>query len=1051
MIVMVVACTALVPAGRPAHAAPAIPTGDHHSTTAAPAGFGRADDGLDGEPVTVPATMAPGSAFDGSTADTSGSGRVGENGRIEPVGVPELYDRTIVRGDTLWDIAIELTGDGLNYPAIWDATDMSGQTPRIDPANPDLIYPGNVVQVPTSLMPGEVITQVFGPDLTHGTDEPAGSEVTDPIPDTTPPSTSPSTPPAPARPATGHAVATTPPAVTASTAMTAEPVPAGQGPSGSLLLLAAGGGGLAAAGGVAVVAARRRSGTETSGRSRRLWWRPARRDRVSGGRFEDSTGHELWPADVLVAGWRSLLPAEPGASQPWCVRWNADLDTLECAWTDDPSRHLPTGHAPTVPGPDSPWAITVKTDRDGVEKQIWSLDRDHVPPEAPADVVPAMVNCASGRGDQQAGDGFFLNLESVGAIAIESSDPDELDPAGVARALLAQMTGGAGLEVHLLGTDLGYSDVRHQVHTDPLQLESQLVQAITANQHLWDQADSIFELRTAGHYHGPTLAVIGPADDLQSCSHLLSLARTSTIPLIVIALGPLSHAWASLMLEPEPDKHTIGFPATGAVLTFDHLSWATPHQTVAVIDVIAGNPTRRVDGADLDPNSRRPHTTSAPATHRPRAGATPAPPTRRPWATGPLTGTTSAPDPGTEDHDLTEGAGFGSVTESPLITAAHDKADDAARNASPAAPTAANDNGPVDHTGDADPVSPDNEPGDETDSWMDDLWDTLADADPTSLADPGAEPRAPREDDESGSEPDTGHADAVGVSGLRLELFGPIRLLERSPDGAGLTEVPVGRSGGLSVGQLSLLAFLGYHGAQPGGGVTTDTIATEFWPTYNPDGTLRHVKPETVKSRIWELRRALAHLIDSGDAKTVLPDASDQRYQLQGVTCDLTELKAAIIRAEANQPGSAEHTETAHRIASLIRPPGLLTPPTGRNAKAMYAWTDNTQTIQHDLTRRLTNILADHANHLTASGLPGQALAILGNARTATPTYTLQLADALVTAYLALDDPLQAETECLAYERQLTTDPRQAEPPPSSPRAKLDAYLNRPPVGTRSS
>ena len=106
-------------------------------------------------------------------------------------------------------------------------------------------------------------------------------------------------------------------------------------------------------------------------------------------------------------------------------------------------------------------------------------------------------------------------------------------------------------------------------------LENHLVTELTANQDLWDEADSMFALRSAGGYDGPTIVVVGPAEQLQHCSHLLSLARAGNVPLAVIALGPLSNAWATFLLEPEPDKHAIRFPAARAVLTFDHLSWVS--------------------------------------------------------------------------------------------------------------------------------------------------------------------------------------------------------------------------------------------------------------------------------------------------------------------------------------------------------------------------------------------------------------------------------------------------------------------------------------------
>jgi hypothetical protein len=199
---------------------------------------------------------------------------------------------------------------------------------------------------------------------------------------------------------------------------------------------------------------------------------------------------------------------------------------------------------------------------------------------------------------------------------------------------------------------------------------------------------------------------------------------------------------------------------------------------------------------------------------------------------------------------------------------------------------------------------------------------------------------------------------------------------------------------------------------------------------------------------MWELRKALAGIIVNADAKNILPDATDQHYQLHGVTCDWHDLEAAITKAEAHQPGTPEHSAAAQTIASLIRAPALLTPPTARHAQTMFAWTDHTQGVIHDTTRRLSVILANHANHLTDHGQPRQALDILAAARAATPTYTCEIADGHVAALLALGDPAQARGECLAYEHQF--DPQIIEtettnPPPSSPRARLNKHLQAQP------
>ena len=50
--------------------------------------------------------------------------------------------RTVVKGDTLWDIAQTVYGDATRWPEIYAAnTDVIG-------ADPDLIFPGQVLRIP---------------------------------------------------------------------------------------------------------------------------------------------------------------------------------------------------------------------------------------------------------------------------------------------------------------------------------------------------------------------------------------------------------------------------------------------------------------------------------------------------------------------------------------------------------------------------------------------------------------------------------------------------------------------------------------------------------------------------------------------------------------------------------------------------------------------------------------------------------------------------------------------------------------------------------------
>ncbi|ODU06733.1 MAG: hypothetical protein ABS81_03705 [Pseudonocardia sp. SCN 72-86] len=56
--------------------------------------------------------------------------------------------RTVVAGDTLWDIAEDATGSGENYHAIFEASKDTVQTTGHKITDPNLIYPGDVVTIP---------------------------------------------------------------------------------------------------------------------------------------------------------------------------------------------------------------------------------------------------------------------------------------------------------------------------------------------------------------------------------------------------------------------------------------------------------------------------------------------------------------------------------------------------------------------------------------------------------------------------------------------------------------------------------------------------------------------------------------------------------------------------------------------------------------------------------------------------------------------------------------------------------------------------------------
>jgi LysM repeat protein len=75
---------------------------------------------------------------------------------------------TVVSGDTLWAIAEQELGDGNRYPEIFDATKDDVQPDGRHLTDPDLIYPGWVVDVPVTV---ETTVPVAPPAETGGVED----------------------------------------------------------------------------------------------------------------------------------------------------------------------------------------------------------------------------------------------------------------------------------------------------------------------------------------------------------------------------------------------------------------------------------------------------------------------------------------------------------------------------------------------------------------------------------------------------------------------------------------------------------------------------------------------------------------------------------------------------------------------------------------------------------------------------------------------------------------------------------------------------------------
>ena len=200
---------------------------------------------------------------------------------------------------------------------------------------------------------------------------------------------------------------------------------------------------------------------------------------------------------------------------------------------------------------------------------------------------------------------------------------------------------------------------------------------------------------------------------------------------------------------------------------------------------------------------------------------------------------------------------------------------------------------------------------------------------------------------------------------------------------------------GLTGARLALLAYLAVAGRTSGGGVGREQIASEFWPEVHSDGTLREVRSDTVKRRVWELRKVLAEVAGVEDGRELL-DGTDGRYGIGDIVCDWHELRAALLLAESQVAGSERWAEAVATMQGLVRAPGLLTPPGASRARSQFSWIDHYEARVQDMTRRVVTVLTDHARILNEAGRHREALQVLGTAREMSDSYPRDVADGMV-------------------------------------------------------
>lgn len=68
---------------------------------------------------------------------------------------PEYRDYTVVKGDTLWDIAHNELNDPFLWPKVWK------ENPEIK--NPDRIYPGQTIKIPLYLLQKQIVPEIKPP------------------------------------------------------------------------------------------------------------------------------------------------------------------------------------------------------------------------------------------------------------------------------------------------------------------------------------------------------------------------------------------------------------------------------------------------------------------------------------------------------------------------------------------------------------------------------------------------------------------------------------------------------------------------------------------------------------------------------------------------------------------------------------------------------------------------------------------------------------------------------------------------------------------------
>jgi nucleoid-associated protein YgaU len=493
-----------------------------------------------------PTAVGPDNEIYAGTVLVLPSDATGLTPREDNSAVPSVEEITVEPGDTLWDLAEELTGDGENWRQAWEVNRGRTEPDGATFTDPSLIRPGWTLSIPNPVG----VNQPEPSPPTSTPSEPA------PMPEPTTPSADAPTPPAPT-------TATTTPASPETAAPTAEPSSTQQNDrpaddASALPVVAYTGGGLLLAG-VSLTALLR---------YRRRQFRHRRPGRVISStppellraESELQSGGSAGSADVswLDRALRSLVQAlarMEGARLP---------DVVAVSMTDDLLTLVLTSPAPRVP---DPWTVDPTGTR-------WSIRRsDPLPYDerrrgrsfAPFPTL-ASVGCTP------AGEHWLLDLERIGAVSLSGDAKRCLDLARFLAAELAHNTWSEMLQVTL--ADFG--EELAAINPDRLTCTDNVDKAIAA---LTGRLESVTEAMR-----------VADADVLSGRLH--DIAADAWAPQVLLiaphaARGSTGLTELLTAIRQQPARGAVAVVLVGETLHADDVRWQLTIDDVGILHVPA--------------------------------------------------------------------------------------------------------------------------------------------------------------------------------------------------------------------------------------------------------------------------------------------------------------------------------------------------------------------------------------------------------------------------------------------------------------------------------